>query len=136
MGETIIVWNPKKIVSKINMKKLSVDEQNHTTPDGNGKYIIMGEPERYINHSCNPNSYTNKRRDIAMRNIKEGEEITSNYSINGIDNWEMNCNCGSKSCRGIVYGNFFKLPKSLQKRYLPYLEPWFAKKFKNKLGVK
>ena len=132
-GEVVVVWRPKKIISKKGMKKLSEDDRSHTTPTGDGRYIVMGVPERYINHSCNPNTYVKKRRDIALRNIKKGEEITSDYSINGIDNWKMRCMCRSKNCRKIVYGDFFKLPKRLQKKYLPYLENWFKKKFKIEL---
>jgi|SRR3989344_1973225 len=132
-GETVVTWNPMKIIPKKDLKKLSKSEQNHTTPAGNGKYIVMGIPERYVNHSCNPNTYSNKKRDIALRNIKEGEEITSDYSINGIDAWKMNCLCQSKNCRRMIYGDFFRLSKEMQKKYFPYLEDWFKKKFKDKL---
>ena len=132
-GKIVVTWKPIKIISKRDFKKLSEDEQNHTTPAGNGKYIVMGIPERYVNHSCSPNTYANKKRDIALRNIKENEEITSDYSINGIDAWKMNCLCRSRNCRKIIYNDFFKLPKAMQKKYLPYLEDWFKKKFKDKL---
>jgi len=132
-GEVVNVWHPKKIVNEEDMKTLPEDEQNHTTPDGKGNYMVMGEPERYVNHSCNPNTYVHDKTDIALRDIKKGEEITSDYSINGIDSWEMKCLCGSKECRKRVYGDFFKLPKNIQKRYYPYLEEWFKEKFKDKL---
>ena len=132
-GEVIVVWRPKKIVSVKGLKKLPRDEADHTTPTGDGRYIVMGVPERYINHSCNPNSYVKNRKDRAMRKIKKGEEITSDYSINGIDKWKLKCECGAKNCRKVVYGDFFKLPKRLQKKYLPYLEKWFKNKFKEKL---
>ena len=132
-GEVVIIWHPKKIVSEEDMKKLSEDEQNHVTPTGDGRYMIMGEPERYINHSCNPNTYCNNKSDIALRDIKKGEEITSDYSINGIDNWKMKCLCKSKNCRKIIYGDFFKLPRDIQKKYYPHLENWFKIKYKNKL---
>jgi len=132
-GEVVNIWHPKKIVSKEEMKRLSKDDQNHTTPTEDGNYMVMGIPERFVNHSCSPNTYVNKKRDITLRDIKKGEEITSDYSINGIDNWKMACLCGSKNCRKIVYGDFFKLPKKLQKKYVSYLEGWFKQKFKEKL---
>mgnify|MGYP001573536985 CR=1 FL=1 len=132
-GEVVNVWHPKKIVIEEEMKNLPEDEQNHTTPEGKGNYMVMGEPERFVNHSCDPNTYVHNKTDIALRDIKKEEEITSDYSINGIDSWEMKCLCGSKNCRKIVYGDFFKLPKSIQKKYTPYLEEWFKEKFKNKL---
>lgn len=132
-GEIVVTWKPIKIISKKDLRKLSESVRSHTTPAGNEKYIVMGIPERYVNHSCAPNTYANKNRDIALKNIKKGEEVTSDYSINGIGNWKMNCLCKSKNCRKIIYGDFFKLPKDIQKKYLPYLEDWFKKKFKDKL---
>lgn len=38
----------------------------------------------YVNHSDNPNYQTNG--DIALRDIKKGEEITSDYCL--MDNWQ------------------------------------------------
>jgi len=133
-GEKVTVWHPKKIISEDEMKTLPKDEQDHTTLTGDGNYIIMGEPERFVNHSCNPNTFVKDKKDIALRDIKKGEEVTSDYSINGINSWKMRCLCGSKNCRRIVYSDFFKLPKNVQKKYYPYLEDWFKKKFKNKLN--
>jgi len=89
----------------------------------------MGIPERFVNHSCNPNTYHKEKKDIAIRNIKKGEEITSDYSVNGINNWKIKCLCKSKNCRKIVYGDFFKLPKKIQKQKRKYLEKWFKEKF-------
>ena len=39
---------------------------------------LYGEPERYVNHSNNPNIYQDlkKQQDIALRDIKKGEMIT------------------------------------------------------------
>ena len=132
-GEIVVKWHPEKVVSKEQMKKLSKDEQNHVTPTENGRYLVMGIPERYVNHSCSANTLAINCSDVAIRNIKKSEEITSDYSFNSNEDWEMNCNCKSKNCRGIVYGSFFKLPVKLQKKYLPYLDNWFKEKYKDKL---
>jgi len=126
-GEIVIKWHPKSKITKKEMFSLSKNEQNHTSYIGNGKYIVMGVPERYVNHSCNPNTYVKNMRDITLKSIKKGEEITSDYSINGVDNWKMKCKCGSKNCRKTVYGDFMKLPKKLRKKYNPLLESWFKR---------
>jgi len=68
-----------------------------------------------------------------MRGIKNEEEITFDYSINGYNDGTFGCRCGSKNCRGIYQGNFFKLPKLLQKKYLPYLDDWFVEQHKEKI---
>ena len=134
-GEVVNVWHPKQIIFEEDMNKLPKDEQNHTTPTGDGKYMVMGIPERYVNHSCDPNTYVKNKKDMALKDIKKGEEITSDYSISGIDDWKMDCLCGSKNCRKIVYGDFFKLPIEMQRKYIPYLEDWFKEKFRDKLKI-
>ena len=44
-----------------------------------GKAYLYSEPERYVNHSADPNTYQDLERklDIALRDIKKGEEITT-----------------------------------------------------------
>lgn len=101
------------------------------------KIVLMQSPEKFINHSCDPNTYTKTedgiRRVIAMRNIKEGEEITYDYSVNGDNDGTFSCHCGSERCRKTYQGDFFKLPKELQIRHLPYLDNWFKNKHKDKI---
>jgi len=103
----------------------------------NGKIVIMQPPEKHINHSCNPNVYDKTvngiRQVFAMRDIEKGEEITFDYSINGYNEVTFNCNCGSENCRKVYNGNFFKLPLSLQKKYIVYLDDWFIQQFKEKM---
>jgi len=114
------------------IKKLSKDDQNHTDYVGKGLYVLMQAPSKFVNHSCEPNTYVKNAQDIALRNIKKGEEITTDYSINGVDEWELKCNCGSKNCRKIVYGDFRKLDAKTRKRLTPYLEGWYKKEILGK----
>jgi SET domain-containing protein len=50
------------------------------------KYVICGDDARFVNHSDEPNLvgiYTEGREygiDIAIREIRQGEELTSDYS--------------------------------------------------------
>ncbi len=101
------------------------------------KVVLMQEPEVYINHSCDPNVYVKTEKGIrnvyALRDIKEGDEIAYDYSINGDNDGVFECNCGSKNCRGVYQGNFFKLPIEVQLRYLPYLDDWFVEKHKTRI---
>lgn len=96
-----------------------------------GETILMQSPERYINHSCDPTTYVRTtngvRKVLAMRNIRRGGEVTYDYSINGYNDGTFVCSCGSAKCRGVYQGNFFKLPKNLRIKYLPYLDEWFVK---------
>ncbi len=80
-------------------------EQNKFDCDylSNGKVILMQEPEKYINHSCDPSTYVKTvngiRKVLAMHSIKAGNEITYDYSINGDNEGTFECKCGSKNCR-------------------------------------
>lgn len=105
----------------------------------NGTIVLMQEPEVYINHSCNPNTYVKTvngvRKVFAMREIKTGDEITYDYAINGENAGTFKCKCGAKKCRKIYNGSFFKLPKDLQKKYIPYLDDWFVKEHLKEIEI-
>lgn len=93
---------------------------------GKNKWIDPNYPNQYLNHSCEPNSgIKGKVTMVALKDIKEGEEITIDYSIiEGDDLWEMKCNCGNKNCRQIIRSVQF-LPEKVFKKYLPYIPKYF-----------
>jgi len=45
------------------------------------KWILCGDDGRFVNHSKHPNCDDKGDRTIAGRNIKKGEELTSNYYV-------------------------------------------------------
>jgi hypothetical protein len=98
-------------------------------PDGTT--VLMQEPERYINHSCDPNVFVysvgKTRFVLALRGILAGEEITYDYSVNAVGGDVWTCRCGASNCRGRHRCDFFALPERTQLRYLPKLDPWFAR---------
>ena len=99
-GEIVLRWNPKEI-NKIQSNKLSEEEKEFVSFK-DGKYFLMQPPERFVNHSCEPNTNSINQCDIAIKEIKRGEEITSDYSKDVIPGFKIKCNCGSKKCRGII----------------------------------
>jgi len=76
--------------------------------------------EYFVNHSCHGNVWYNGETEIeAMRDIKEGEEITYDYALTECDpDWILapQCLCGTSLCRGKVTGNDWKSAE-LQDRY-------------------
>ena len=75
-GEAVIKYNLKPLTEE-EYKNLPESEKMFTHSHW-GVIQLYSEPERYVNHSENPNTYqdlTNKC-DIALRDIKKGEEIT------------------------------------------------------------
>lgn len=76
---------------------------------GIGRYSWVNtkdSPFKYINHSCDPNTYIVGRRIVvALRNISAGEEVTMDYSLTEADpdyTVPGGCRCGAKNCRKIV----------------------------------
>lgn len=95
---------------------------------GDTKYLDLNKPYIYINHSCNPNAAIVRYNDlIAIKNIKEGEEITFDYSANEWQNvqawqdwpgfWKIKCRCGYAKCRKVIQDWAF-MPKAWQKKYI------------------
>ena len=80
------------------------------------QYIIdataKGNISRFINHSCDPNSETQKWTVdgelrvgfFSRRKIKPGEEITFDYKYERYGQQAQKCYCGSSNCRGWLGG--------------------------------
>jgi len=103
----------------------------------NGKVVLLGFPDRHANHSCDPNayelfegtvSYIVARRDLAL-----GEEITVDYNINIANGTAQSCRCGTARCRGLIVGDFFRLPKDWQREYRPLLAEWFVERYRERI---
>jgi len=74
-----------------------------------GVYLDMVDQTRFINHSCDPNSYveTGIKDDgqawaavIALRPIAIGEELSYDYAFP--PHLAEPCRCGSSKCRGLI----------------------------------
>lgn len=100
-GEVVIKWDISHQLIPEEIKKIKETERRYVAYS-NGKYILMQPPARYVNHSCNSNTYADNFCDIAKRDIKKGEEITGDYSEDETLGFEMVCHCGSKNCRRII----------------------------------
>ena len=103
MGEIVLKWDVSHELSKEEAGKASKEDQ-HYIVYLNGKYIFMQPPERYVNHSCEANTYAEDFCDIAKRDIKKDEEITGDYSEDKVPDFQMKCNCENSKCRGIIKG--------------------------------
>lgn len=91
-GEVVLLWKPQ-VISEEEYKELSEKNNNYLIKQ-DGHYFLMQSPEKFVNHSCEPNTKAINKADIAIRDIMDGEEITSSYLSPN-----FKCNCGSKKCR-------------------------------------
>lgn len=103
-GEVVIKYNLKPL-TKEEFENLP-EKEKHYTDFHDGSYWLFQIPERYVNHSCDANTkqVINQeiKCDVAIRDIKKGEEITADYSKENVPGLNMKCNCGSKNCKGII----------------------------------
>ena len=62
-----------------------------------------GSDFRYVNHSCEPNTFMRLYRGrvefYALRRVEAGEELTCDYGSTHHDG-TLPCRCGSAKCRG------------------------------------
>ena len=74
-----------EMVIQYHLKPITKDEYEHLSESEQifvhshwGQLFLYSEPERYVNHSKNPNTYQDlvKQQDVALREIKKGEMIT------------------------------------------------------------
>jgi SET domain-containing protein len=98
-GAAILKWKPK-VLNAVNVKNLSKKQKHFIFKTSKTKFLLMRAPEKYVNHSCSPNTKATHNADVAIKNIKKGEEITSDYGKSGVIKFQ--CSCGSKNCRGTI----------------------------------
>lgn len=87
-----------------------------------------------LNHSCDPNTMIHFGKKIelkALRDIKEGEELSFNYNTTELDmvafGDAFHCHCGSRYCQGFIRGYRYLSPEQKE-----HLEPYFAPYLKRK----
>jgi SET domain-containing protein len=100
-GELVIKWNSSsQELNHREYSKLTESQKKFCSYTGEGKYVLLTSSGRYLNHSCN----TNTKHNIAIRNIKRGEEITCDYHIEEVPFLEIKCKCGNNDCKKVIYG--------------------------------
>src|SRR3989344_3852976 len=91
----------------------------HTWQDSNG----IG---RFFNHSCEPNcGIKGKTNLVALKDIKNGEELTFDYDMTENSDWAMECKCRRANCRKIIRGYRF-LPGAVKKKYRGMISEWLG----------
>lgn len=77
--------------------------------DEKGNRIVSWDFAKYVNHCCNCNTIsTGYGFEMAIRDIKKGEQITDEYGIFNL-NKEMMVICGENHCRKVIRKEDFDL---------------------------
>lgn len=83
----------RRIVAIVELERFALDAKG------------MRRGFRYINHSCDPNTFfrcTPERAEVyARRDIARGEELTCDYGESQ-HNGTLRCRCGAENCRGYI----------------------------------
>jgi SET domain-containing protein len=103
-GEVVMTWSIDKILTQAELKDVSAEDEKYISYMGKGKYVIMCEPSRFVNHSCDANTKAVNGVDVARLDIMKCEEITANYSEEKAPH-RFTCNCGSTRCKNIIGKN-------------------------------
>lgn len=100
-GEVVLAWDMSVTLARGDEDSLPEDERVYLHPLDSKTWLIVQPPERFVNHSCAHNTEVVGFRDVAIRDIAVGEEITSNYETDGAG-LSFVCACGSPGCRGRI----------------------------------
>ena len=127
-GETVFVVKGNKIKFLINNKKQAQIAGLNWVGTGKNEWIDPVDYCVFFNHSCNPNSFLKGKVLVkAIRDIKKGEEVVFDYSLNEADiYWQIKCNCKSKNCRKVIKSIQF-LPSTIFKKHKYHISKYYQK---------
>ena len=93
----MLTWDVSRKIPRDRIDSLASEERHFLNPFDNDFFVLLGEPERYVNHSCANNTRVEQFTDVAVRDILPGEEITSDYRSDGAV-VDFVCRCGAPNC--------------------------------------
>ena len=122
------------IVTTEALRALPERLQNSEIQVADGFHLVALEDAEYepvmlfINHSCEPNvGFAGNIVLVAMRDVSPGEELTTDYALFDDCDGQMECRCGTSSCRGSIGGRDWQLP-DLQRKYGSYFSSYLLRR--------
>ena len=106
---SLVDVEPGAVLTKIEGATVTSQRAYSSVQISEDKDIELNSDLVYTNHSCDPSVIFDMEkfevRIVSSRTVKEGDDLTFFYPST---EWDMqqpfNCNCGSKSCLGVVSG--------------------------------
>jgi hypothetical protein len=129
-NELVADWTDGKVYVADSCTRLPSKEiADHAIQFETHKWIDTAGPGRYSNHSCEPNCGIEGRfRLVAMRDIRKGEWLTWDYEMTEDSDWQMECRCGTPSCRRTI-GAYRNMPQAVREKYAGYISEWLVEKY-------
>jgi SET domain-containing protein len=128
-GETVAIKGGHIVTTEV-LRSLPDRLRNSEIQIADGFYLVALEEAEYepvmlfINHSCEPNvGFAGNIVLVAMRDIRPGEELTTDYALFDDYDGTMECRCGTPSCRSTIDGRDWRRP-DLQRKYEPYFSTY------------
>ncbi len=98
-GEIVTIAEARRRAAKLRI--VAIVELERKAIDARG----MRTGFRFINHSCEPNTFMRRTKDraefYALRDIAKGEELTVDYEDSHHEG-RLRCRCGAARCRGWI----------------------------------
>ncbi len=83
--------------------------EKYTYRTAAGKRLLAWDLCRYMNHSCEANTFSpGLNLEVAVRDIEPGEQLTSDYAALNLEEG-FTCMCGASGCRTWVADEQFEL---------------------------
>ena len=98
-GEIVTIAEARRRAARLRI--VAIVELDRKAIDARG----MRTGFRFINHSCEPNTFMRRTKDraefYALRDIAKGEELTVDYEDSHHEG-RLRCRCGAPRCRGWI----------------------------------
>jgi uncharacterized protein len=131
--DEIVAIKGGHIVDTATLHALPEKLQNSDVQIADGFHLVALEDAEYepvmlfLNHSCEPNvGFGGNVVLVAMRDVSPGDELTTDYALFDDYDGNMDCRCGTQSCRGTIGGHDWQLPE-LQRKYDGYFS-WYLQR--------
>jgi uncharacterized protein len=129
-GGELVAIKGGHLVTTAALRSLPERLQNSEIQIAGGFHLVAVEEAEYepvmlfINHSCEPNvGFAGNIVLVAMRDISQGEELTTDYALFDDYDGSMECHCQASSCRGTIGGRDWQRPE-LQRKYGGYFSSY------------
>lgn len=113
-GTITYIKDPLEIIVPESSSFLSIPEYRdclikYSYADPDGTRVMSWDIARFMNHCCESNTLTTGYNfEIAVRDIKAGDQITDDYGL-FIGDESLVCSCGAPGCRGVISSDNFDM---------------------------